>query len=215
MSNSDPYRLSAGFYDLVIEPMQAGVRRVALRLLPPQPGWRVLDVGCGTGVGLVPYAEAGCAVAGVDISAAMLEQAAKRLGDRAELQLTDGSGLPFDDNEFDLVTTSMVLHEVPSDARESFIDEMARVTKPEGKVLIVDFGVRGLRGWRGRTFRAISWLIERISGHYAGYRSFRAEGGATALIERSLLTLETEKPVAGGNLALYVATPTRPSHHPD
>jgi hypothetical protein len=32
----------------LIEPMQAGVRKVALDVVPPQPGWHVLDVGCGT-----------------------------------------------------------------------------------------------------------------------------------------------------------------------
>lgn len=90
MSARDPYRRLAPLYDRLIEPMQAGVRRIALDLIPPQPDWQVLDVGCGTGTGMAPYIEAGCAVIGVDVSAAMLEKAAARLGDRAKLHLTDG-----------------------------------------------------------------------------------------------------------------------------
>ena len=90
MSANDPYRRVAGVYDRLIEPMQAGVRRVALDVVPPQPEWQVLDVGCGTGTGMVPYVEAGCTVIGVDVSTAMLGIATARLGDRAELHLTAG-----------------------------------------------------------------------------------------------------------------------------
>ena len=60
-------------YDKLIGPMQAGVRRIALDLVPPQADWQVLDVGCGTGTGMVPYVEAGCSVSGVDVSPAMIE----------------------------------------------------------------------------------------------------------------------------------------------
>ncbi|MFZ0493678.1 MAG: methyltransferase domain-containing protein [Acidimicrobiia bacterium] len=116
MSSQDPYRNIAGIYDRLIEPMQAGVRRAVIGVLPPRPGWHVLDVGCGTGTGLVPYLDAGCTVAGVDVSEAMLEKAAGHLGDRADVRLTDGKTLPFADDRFDLVTTTMVLHEVPTDA---------------------------------------------------------------------------------------------------
>lgn len=207
MSEPDPYRRIAGVYDRLVEPMQAGVRRVALEVLPPRPEWRVLDVGCGTGTALARYAEAGCTVAGVDVSAAMLDEAAARLGDRAELHLTDGDELPFEDSRFDLVTASMVLHEIPSDAREAFVAEMSRVTKPEGKMLFIDFRFGQLRGWKGPTLRALSSVMERLSGHYSGYRSFKASGGVPSVTAKVGLTVEREKIVAGGNLAIYEVTP--------
>jgi len=71
MSANEPDRRIAGVYDRLIEPMQAGERRVALDVVPPQPGWQVLDVGCGTGTGMAPYVAAGCRVIGVDVSGAM------------------------------------------------------------------------------------------------------------------------------------------------
>lgn len=204
MSSKDPYRRFAGVYDRLIEPMQAGVRRVALDVVPPQPTWQVLDVGCGTGTGMTPYVEAGCAVVGVDVSAAMLEQAKARFGDRAETHLTDGATLPFDPDRFDMVTTSMVLHEVPAEARAALVAEMIRVAKSDGRLLLIDFRFGSLRGWKGRTLRAVSAVIERFSGHYSGYRSFKSSGGVPGLMGKAGLDIEREKIVAGGNVAIYV-----------
>lgn len=207
MSGHDPYRRIAGVYDRLIEPMQSGVRRVALDVVPPQPGWQVLDVGCGTGTGLVPYLEAGCRVIGVDVSTAMLEKSTVRLGDRAELHLTDGDTLPFDGDRFDLVTTSMVLHEVPTDARTALVAEMARVAKSDSRMLFIDFRFGSLKGWKGPTLRALSEVIERFSGHYSGYRSFKNSGGVPGVIKEAGLAVEREKIVAGGNVAIYVVAP--------
>ena len=207
MDANDPYRRIAGVYDRLIEPMQAGVRRVALEVVPPQPGWQVLDVGCGTGTGMAPYVAAGCRVIGVDVSAAMLERATARLGDRAELHLTDGDTLPFDGDRFDLVTTSMVLHEVPPDARMSLVTEMARVAKSDSRLLFIDFRFGSLRGWKGPTFRALSVVIERFSGHYSGYRSFKTSGGVPGVVGEAGLGVRREKIVAGGNVAIYVVAP--------
>jgi ubiquinone/menaquinone biosynthesis C-methylase UbiE len=205
---SDPYRNIAKIYDRVIEPMQAGVRRVAARVLPPEPDWQVLDVGCGTGTGLVPYLSAGCTVAGVDISQEMLDRAKDRLGVDANLQLTDGDTLPFPDDQFDLTTTTMVLHEVPEDQRSSFLREMARVTKPGGALMVIDFRFGTLRGWRGPVLRAASEIIERLSGHYPQYRSFKQAGGVPGVMEVAGLDVTREKIVAGGNVAICVVSPS-------
>ncbi len=215
MRARDPYRRTAAFYDRLIEPMQAGVRRIAVDLLPPQPDWQVLDVGCGTGTGMARYVAAGCAVSGVDVSAAMLEKAAARLGDQADLRITDGDALPFDGDHFDLVTASMVLHEVSAAARESFVAEMARVSKQDGRILLIDFRFGSLRGWNGPTFRVLSTIIELLSGHYSAYRSFKASGGVPGVIAATGLGVEREKIVAGGNIAVYVVRGTGPGPDSD
>lgn len=207
MDAHDPYRRIAGVYDRLIEPMQRGVRRVALDVVPPRPEWQVLDVGCGTGTGMAPYFETGCTVVGVDTSTAMLEVAAARLGDRADLHLTRGDVLPFDGRRFDLVTTSMVLHEVPADERTGLVTEMARVAKPHGRLLFIDYHFGSLRGWKGPTFRALSAVVERFSGHYSGYRSFKALGGIPGVVSGAGLAIEREKVVAGGNVAIFVVAP--------
>jgi len=208
---TDPYRQIARFYDRLVEPLHSGVRRVALEVVPPRPEWHVLDVGCGTGTGLAEYAGIGCTVFGVDVSEAMLERAAARLGNRAELHLTDGHKLPFDDRSFDLVTTSMVIHEVRKEERVAFLAEMTRVAKPDGRLVLIDFRFGSLRGWKGPVIRALIPIAERLAGHYSGYRSFKAAGGVPALAQETGLSIEREKIVAGGNIAIYeikLGTPT-------
>lgn len=115
--------------------------------------------------------------------------------------------LPFEDGRFDLVATSMVLHEVAAVAREAFVAEMARVAKPDGKILLVDFRFGSLRGWKGPTLRALSGTIERFSGHHLEYRNFKASGGVPGAVGGAGLGVEREKIVAGGNIAIYVVEP--------
>jgi ubiquinone/menaquinone biosynthesis C-methylase UbiE len=139
----------------------------------------------------------------------MLDRAKSRLGDSARLHLTDGGALPFPSESIDLVTTSMVLHEVPAPERAPLLREMVRVTRREGRLLLIDFRFGSLRGWRGPLLRGLSGLIERVAGHYPGYRSFKKAGGIPALVTGAGLEIEREKIVAGGNLAIYVVTPAQ------
>ena len=80
--------------------------------MPTEPGWTVLDIGCGTGAALAEYAAAGCAVIGVDTSPAMIAAARQRLGPDADLRLAGGPRLPIEDGCADLVLISLVLHSI-------------------------------------------------------------------------------------------------------
>jgi trans-aconitate methyltransferase len=77
-----------------------------LELLDPQPGERILDLGCGDGVLTAKLQSLGCDVLGVDASAAQVE-ATKKLGVPA--QTVDGENLSFE-NEFDAVFSNAALH---------------------------------------------------------------------------------------------------------
>ena len=77
-----------------------------LDLLAPQPGERILDLGCGDGVLTAKLQSLGCDVLGVDASAAQVE-ATNKLGVPA--QTIDGENLPFE-NEFDAVFSNAALH---------------------------------------------------------------------------------------------------------
>lgn len=202
-TGKDPYRRAARFYDRLIDPLNRGVRGVALKMDPPSAAWSVLDVGCGTGTGLAPYKAAGCRIAGVDTSPSMLARAVERLGERADLQAADGRELPHRDRSFDRVLASMMLHEVPGESRVELLGEAARVLKADGRLLVTDFRFGSLRGARGPLVKATVWAVEAVGGHFGGFRSFRSQGGLRPLAESAGLDVEREKIVAGGNIAIY------------
>ena len=81
--------------------------RFLLEVMALRPEARLLDVGCGPGRHVVPFAEAGLAVTGVDVSRRFLDLAAERAtaaGIRAALFEVDARQMPFD-NEFDAVVS--------------------------------------------------------------------------------------------------------------
>jgi ArsR family transcriptional regulator len=109
------------------------------RLVPP--GLRVADVGTGTGILAIELARLGLRVIAIDHSDAMLEAARRKLEAEAvtgvELRRGEIAALPLRDAEVDAALAHMVLHYLPSPA--DGIREMARVVKPEGRIVVVDF----------------------------------------------------------------------------
>lgn len=209
---SDGYGLCSRFYDRALEPVNAPLRRVAHRMCPPDPAWTVLDVGCGTGAGLAEYADAGCAVIGVDASPAMIAASRERLGPAADLRLTAGARLPVEDGCADLVLISLVLHSIPRADAAVLLQEAARALAPGGRVLVTDFGTAGLRFPRGWATRGFTVVAELASGptHARNGLAFLRDGGLDPLVERAGLTIATQRPSAGGNITLAVLEPLGP-----
>jgi SAM-dependent methyltransferase len=107
------------------------------RLLGPFTGNEVaLDAGCGTGSLAFALAPHVAEVVGVDMRADYLEAA--RASAPANVRLVEGDvmGLPFGYAEFDLGCTHRVLHHVRRP--ELAVSELARVTRPGGKILLAD-----------------------------------------------------------------------------
>lgn len=139
---------------------------------------RVLDLGCGRGAVLLMVARllpAGRAV-GVDLwkaadqsgnSPAATERNAELEGvaGRIDLHRADMRSLPFDDSAFDLVVSSLAIHNIPSaEGRAEAVDEAARVLKPGGRLLIADFRATReyadrlrQRGLQDVTLRTLDW----------------------------------------------------------
>lgn len=204
-SKNDAYGTIAKFYDHLLEPMNAPLRAIGLKMHPTDPSVTVLDVGCGTGAHLEAYVDTGANCHGIDMSQAMLEQAHIRLGDGAGLLHGDATHLPYDDDRFDLVFTSLILHEMDPSARSAILDEMARVVTPDGRILIIDYST-GPRRTRGHVRRVLSIAAERIAGaeHYRNWRNYLRAGGIPEMLEGTGLLIEQEKIVSGGNLALWL-----------
>ncbi|WP_022665132.1 class I SAM-dependent methyltransferase [Desulfospira joergensenii] len=101
--------------------------RLILGLMDPKKGERILDIGCGTGISLVPLLDRGLNLTGIDASPYMLDKAHDRLGDRVDLHRGIAEDLPFEDNAFDtaLLFTSLEFTDRPAKA----IEEACRVAK--------------------------------------------------------------------------------------
>lgn len=173
----------------------------------------MLDDGCGTGAQLERYVAAHCDVSGIDVSPAMFGRARKRLGEAVDLRLGDTQRLPFDDGMFDLVTATLVLHELAPGTRDVVVKEMLRVLMDDGRLLVVDFHVGPLRVPKGWAMRGLSVAAELTARHLEHSRAFPAEGGVPGLAQRLGVKVERTKVVAGGNMALYLLSPE--NHKPD
>jgi ArsR family transcriptional regulator len=118
--------------------------RARATMMLVQPGLRVADIGTGTGVLALELAELGLDVIGIDRSEAMLEAARQKWqalehgeSGSVEFQVADAHDLPLESNSVDAAFAHMVLHSLEEPARA--IAEMARIVKPGGRVILVDF----------------------------------------------------------------------------
>ncbi len=102
-------------------------------------GKSVLDIGTGSGAWAALYKEYGAAkVHGVDFAHKMIKKAGNRYSPDITFSVGDAENLTeFDDNSFDIVTTSFVLHGMKEDKRKMILAEMKRISKKH--VIINDY----------------------------------------------------------------------------
>ena len=146
----------AGKYDLMNDVMSAGIHRAWKNWYVWQtgvkPGEAVLDLAAGTGDITLRLAKrmrgkgAGADIEGrlvsSDINAAMLKIGEERLTNKGWLKnlefiIANAEALPFEDNSFDLITMAFGLRNVTH--QDKALAEMARVLKPGGRVLVLEF----------------------------------------------------------------------------
>lgn len=139
---------------------------------------RVLDLGCGRGGVLMAAAKLlpGGRAVGIDIwstsdqsgnspEATERNARAEGVADRVEVRSGDMRQLPFPDGSFDVVVSSMAIHNIHERAgRTSALDEAIRVLRQGGKLAIVDFMVvdeypdhRTRRGMQDVELRKLDW----------------------------------------------------------
>lgn len=116
-------------------------------------GGQVLDVGCGTGLLTIQIAERHpqLQVVGIDASRPMIEQAIrKRSRPNCEFRQALGEDLPFADQSFELVTSALFFHHVDRELKQRCLQEILRVLKPGGTLLIADMD---------RPYTWLGWLM--------------------------------------------------------
>jgi demethylmenaquinone methyltransferase/2-methoxy-6-polyprenyl-1,4-benzoquinol methylase/phosphoethanolamine N-methyltransferase len=142
----------ARWYDITSWLMSFGragaITRKVIEIAAPVDSGKVLDVGCGTGrltFGAreqAPRAE----IHGIDASPEMIEVARRKAGGQktdVDFQVAVIERLPFDEGEFDLALSGFMLHHLPEDVKSKGLAEVARVLKPGGRFVGVDFSGEG------------------------------------------------------------------------
>lgn len=131
------WRYYAPSYDIAAKPFERGRQR-AIRQLDPQPGERVLIVGCGTGLDLA-HLPTGAAITALDLHPANIKRTkarARALGHDVNARVGDAESLPFADDSFDAVLLHLLLAVVPDP--HAVAAEAARVLEADGRVSVFD-----------------------------------------------------------------------------
>jgi demethylmenaquinone methyltransferase / 2-methoxy-6-polyprenyl-1,4-benzoquinol methylase len=206
-------------YDLTNTVLSAGQDRrwriLTRRALAPRPGELILDVAAGTGVSTEELARTGARCIALDFSLGMLRAGGRR---RVPRVAADALRLPFSDATFDGVCISFGLRNlVDTDAG---LREMARVTRPGGRVVVCEFSTPTWRPFRTvyleYLMRALPAVARRVSSNPEAYvylaESVRAWPDQRALATRIAAAgwAEVEwRDLTGGIVALHRAVKQR------
>jgi ubiquinone/menaquinone biosynthesis C-methylase UbiE len=115
---------------------QADLERDVRAFVQPRGDVRALDVGTGVGALALALAPHVAEVVGVDAEPELLERARERAPANATFLLGDAGVLPLEDGAFDLAATMRTLHHLRRP--ELALAELARVTRPGGRILVID-----------------------------------------------------------------------------
>ena len=136
------------------------LRQRATALARLQPGERVLDVGCGTGMLALEVARrVGSAgrIVGIDPSPQQIARARAKAARRhlpVEFHIGVIEQLPFPDQTFDVVLSTLMMHHLPAPLKRQGLAEIARVLKPGGRLVIADFKHKKERAGQATRFHA-------------------------------------------------------------
>lgn len=149
-------------YDLTNTVLTAGQdrrwRRLARAALDLQPGERVLDLAAGTAVSTVELARSGARCVAADFSLGMLRAGARR---EVPKVAADALHLPFAGGTFDAVTISFGLRNV-ADA-EVALAELARVTRPGGRLVVCEFGRPTWAPFRAAYYAGLEHVLPAVA----------------------------------------------------
>ena len=176
---NDLFAAIARRYDLLNDLQSFGLHRLwkrrVVRLANVKPGNRALDLCCGTGDISFALAQCGAETTGLDFSEKMLEVAETRRQKTSNSTLEirnlkliqgDAQQIPFAENSFDIVTVGYGLRNLAS--WEKGLEEMLRVAKPGGRIIVLEFGKPANSIWRKIYFTHLKCSVPLIGLLFCG-----------------------------------------------
>lgn len=219
--DKQPHEVAAMFdgvakrYDITNTVISGGQDRIWRRetrlALGLKPGEHVLDLGAGTGVSTEELAKSGAHAVGLDLSIGML-QAGHAKRPAVPLIAGDALALPFADATFDAITISFALRNIVD--TDAALQEMARVTKPGGRLVICEFSHPTWRPFRGAYLgylvKAIPQVAKRVSSNPDAYvylaesiRAWPDQEGLAARVTANGWRKVAWRNLTGGVVALH------------
>ena len=160
------YDFLSDYYDLAIKVTmpEKKFRNRLIDFVDPKEKEKILEFGFGTAQNIIilkqrfPESD----VQGVDIDPkikSIAEYKLNKAGIHAPLFLYDGNKLPFEDKSFDKVYSSLVFHQLDSVTKLKCLLEINRILKPEGELIIGDWG-KAKTKWMRFSF----YLVQLLDG---------------------------------------------------
>jgi ubiquinone/menaquinone biosynthesis C-methylase UbiE len=195
--------MSITVYSIIIDPVLSDVRLRIPGFSGMKPGDKVLDVCCGTGAQVFHYSELGINAIGIDLNSKMINIASRKtamLGLKAiSFKIADATDLPFKDDHFDFASISFALHDKETDIRAKVIDEMKRVVRREGTLIITDFRIPFPQHPYSYLIKSIEFLA---SGHYKEFKDYYTQGGLEPILEHNRLIEEKKDYLKSGTVVM-------------
>jgi demethylmenaquinone methyltransferase / 2-methoxy-6-polyprenyl-1,4-benzoquinol methylase len=180
-------------------------------------GEKALDVCCGTGDIAFARERAGAKVHGLDFSPEMLAVAEERSRSRSssvQFQQGDAINLPFANAMFDIVTVGYGLRNLAS--WDCGLEEMHRVARPGGRLLVLDFGKPDFWLWRQIFFgylRVVVPILGRIFCHDSdthayileSLTAYPAQHGVAAKLKELNCSEVVARNLLGGTMSIHFA----------
>lgn len=185
MSIGKSHYYDGKFYEIFIDWTLKEIRNIIIEQI--ENGSKIIDIGCGTGSLVFDLAKKCKSVMGVELSSKMIKHAKHRQqvngGSNVSFVYDDATDLPyFEDQQFDYLITSMVLHEMPSELRLKVLKEAKRIAK---KIIIADYVVPQPLSFTGMR----TYIVEFLAGigHFRAFQDFQNNKGIDLLLQNCQL----------------------------
>lgn len=125
---------------VIVNILSSRIRNEAVYFIDAKNNSKILDVATGTGKQAFAFAKRGYDVIGIDLSEDVLKVTNE--GNKYEnvtFWIADAANMPFKNNLFDVSCISFALHDLSLSIGKKLVDEMVRVTKLQGNIIVLDY----------------------------------------------------------------------------